>query len=64
MSDITVRQAVRDLSAYVVEPPDFPIIVNANENPDDLPMPIKKQIADAKRVNHLLSILSEIKASR
>ena len=47
MSHITVRQAVRDLSAYVVEPPDFPIIVNANENPDDLPMPIKNQIADA-----------------
>ena len=47
MSDITVRQAVRDLSAYVVEPPDFPIIVNANENPNDLPMPIKNQIADA-----------------
>ncbi|MBQ3335089.1 MAG: histidinol-phosphate transaminase [Eubacteriaceae bacterium] len=47
MSHIPVRQAVRNLDAYVVTPPDYPVVVNANENPEDLPASVKQQMADA-----------------
>lgn len=39
-----IRPAVEALDAYVVEPPNYSIIVNANENPFDFPKELKEEI--------------------
>jgi histidinol-phosphate aminotransferase len=41
------RPCVRDLEAYKVIPPDYDIILNANENPYDFPDDLKKELCDA-----------------
>lgn len=40
------RPCVKDLEAYKVVPPDYNIIVNANENPFDFPDALKKELND------------------
>lgn len=40
------RPCVKDLEAYKVVPPNYNIIVNANENPFDFPDALKKELND------------------
>jgi histidinol-phosphate aminotransferase len=40
------RPCVKDLKAYKVVPPNYNIIVNANENPFDFPDALKKELND------------------
>lgn len=42
-----VRPCVADLDAYKVEPPQYDIILNANENPWDFPQELKEELAKA-----------------
>ena len=39
-----VKPAVRALAAYALDPVDTPIKVNQNENPFDMPEPIKAEV--------------------
>jgi len=41
-----VRKNIKNLAAYKVDSPQYEIIVNANENPYDFPMVLKRQFCD------------------
>jgi histidinol-phosphate aminotransferase len=41
-----IRKNIKNLVAYKVEAPQYDIIVNANENPYDFPMILKRRFAD------------------
>ncbi|MGV8905064.1 MAG: histidinol-phosphate transaminase [Acetobacterium sp.] len=41
-----VRKNIKNLTAYKVDSPQYEIIVNANENPYDFPMVLKRQFCD------------------
>jgi histidinol-phosphate aminotransferase len=42
-----IRPVIEGLDAYTVEPPEFEIILNANENPWDFPTELKEELCQA-----------------
>ncbi|MEG2650798.1 MAG: aminotransferase class I/II-fold pyridoxal phosphate-dependent enzyme, partial [Eubacterium sp.] len=47
------RPCVQKLEAYQVEPPQYDIILNANENPWDFPDDLKKELCETIMATHL-----------
>lgn len=48
-NDRFTRKRVKDLDAYRVVPPDYDVILNANENPFDFPKELKEEFFDVLR---------------
>ncbi|MEA5072983.1 MAG: histidinol-phosphate transaminase [Eubacterium aggregans] len=48
-----IRPCVKNLEAYQVEPPQYDIILNANENPWDFPNDLKKELCETIMTTNL-----------
>ena len=48
-----IRPCVKNLEAYQVEPPQYDIILNANENPWDFPNDLKKELCETIMATNL-----------